>query len=119
MGVGVDLDSFPVWDATALSRIVGDNQATQKRLLDKYLNTAQETVTGMRISAAGADWAQASELAHKLKSSSRSVGAMRLGALCEALERQGRIGAADACATLVPQVLQEFEVVQALVRARG
>ena len=26
---------------------------------------------------------------------------------------------ADACATLVHQVLQEFEVVQALVRARG
>jgi len=114
-----DLNSFPVWDSTALSRIVGDNVATQKRLQGKYLVTAGETVAAIRSGAANAEWPVVAELAHKLKSSSRSVGAMQLGALCEALERQGRAGVGEACAQLAPMVLQGFETVQALIQARG
>lgn len=96
---------------------MGDNQATQSRLLDKYLITAGETVAAIRVSASTGAWVAASELAHKLKSSSRSVGAIRLGALCEALEREGRAGAITPCTTLVPLVLQGFDTVQAQIRA--
>jgi two-component system sensor histidine kinase/response regulator len=115
---GAHWEQFAAWDAMVLPRIVGDNPATQQRLLSKYRITATETVTGIRISAAGADWAEVSELAHKLKSSSRSVGALRLGALCEALEREGRVGAADTCAPLVPLVMQAFDDVLASLDTR-
>jgi len=108
--------ALPVWDASALQRIVGDNQATQTRLLDKYLLTAGETMVGLRNAASAQQWPQAGELAHKLKSSSRSVGAMRLGALCEALEREGRAGSPGTCQALVALVIQGFSEVEARIR---
>ena len=112
-------EGLPVWDPSALQRIVGDNQATQTRLLDKYLLTAGETITGLREAASAAHWPQAGELAHKLKSSSRSVGAMRLGALCEALEREGRAGSPGTSQALVALVIQGFSEVETRIRSRA
>jgi CheY-like chemotaxis protein/HPt (histidine-containing phosphotransfer) domain-containing protein len=112
------VEALPVWDANALKRIVGDNQATQTRLLDKYLLTAGETIASLRNAASASQWPQAGELAHKLKSSSRSVGAMRLGALCEALEREGRAGTPGACQALVALVIQGFSEVETRIRPR-
>jgi hypothetical protein len=86
---------------------------------DKYLLTAGETITGLRDAASAAHWPQASELAHKLKSSSRSVGAMRLGALCEALEREGRAGSPGTCQALVALVIQGFSEVETRIRSRA
>jgi len=97
---------------------VGNNQATQSRLLDKYLLTANETIVALRSAAAADQWPQAGELAHKLKSSSRSVGAMRLGALCEALEREGRAGSPGSCQALVALVIQGFSEVEGRIKSR-
>jgi CheY-like chemotaxis protein len=80
-------DALPLWDPLALQRIVGDNSATQSRLLTKYLATAETTIQEILQALRESEWVQAAALGHKLKSSSRSVGAMQLGALCEALER--------------------------------
>jgi HPt (histidine-containing phosphotransfer) domain-containing protein len=56
-------------------------------------------------------------LAHKLKSSSRSVGAMRLGGLCEALEHAGRSGDDTRCNALTEAVQSAFAEVDALISA--
>jgi signal transduction histidine kinase/CheY-like chemotaxis protein len=103
-----DLSELLVWDAAALVRMVGNNPATHVRLRDKYRATASETVAAMQVAAASAQWAQAADLAHKLKSSSRSVGAMRLGGLCEALERAGRSGDTASCSALAQAVQLSF-----------
>jgi HPt (histidine-containing phosphotransfer) domain-containing protein len=47
------------------------------------------------------DWLAVSATAHKIKSSARTIGALRLGAVCEALEREGKRGNAPQCRTLL------------------
>ena len=110
-----DVSALPAWDASALTRIVGDNPSAHARLLDKYLFTAQETVAAISSSGDSGQWTAVADQAHKLKSSSRSVGAMRLGALCESLERAGRDSKAELCLVLVQSVVQNFAQVQARI----
>ncbi|MDO8707033.1 MAG: Hpt domain-containing protein, partial [Sulfuricaulis sp.] len=50
--------------------------------------------------------------AHKLKSSSRSVGALALGELCAAMEKAGKDGDTAALAALLPQFEQELAGVE-------
>jgi CheY-like chemotaxis protein/HPt (histidine-containing phosphotransfer) domain-containing protein len=112
-----DVSALPVWDASALTRIVGDNRAAHARLLDKYLLTAGETLTTLRSCADACQWTDVADQAHKFKSSSRSVGAMQLGALCESLERAGRGNGGDLVATLVQSVEQCFAQVRSQISA--
>ncbi len=106
------------WDDAALSRIVGDNPAAHVRLLDKFLLTAREALASIQSLAAGAQWAAVADQAHKLKSSARSVGAMELGTLCEALEHEGRGKEAAVCAALVQSVVQSYAQVDTHIRER-
>jgi signal transduction histidine kinase/CheY-like chemotaxis protein len=110
-----DVSALPVWDASALTRIVGDNPTAHARLLDKYLLTAKETVAAIRSNADGGQWIAVADQAHKLKSSSRSVGAMQLGALCESLEHAGRGNKADLCEALVQSVTRYYALVLARI----
>jgi HPt (histidine-containing phosphotransfer) domain-containing protein len=108
---------LPVWDGRALERIVGSHLEAQDRLLKKYLLTAAATVTAMQAAAVAEQWQSIAQLAHKLKSSSRSVGAMRLGSLCEAIEPAGSAGSAGACRSLAALVVQAFDEAQLCIRA--
>jgi CheY-like chemotaxis protein len=112
-----DVSALAVWEAGALTRIVGDNPAAHARLLDKYLLTAGEAIAAMQACASGGQWTGVADQGHKLKSSSRSVGAMQLGALCESLEYAGRANKADMCELLVQSVLQSYT--QVLERIGG
>ena len=110
-----DVHAFALWDNGALKRIVGDNPAAHARLLDKYLLTAGETVATLRACADEANWIGVAEQAHKLKSSSRSVGALQLGALCERLEHAGRGSEAQLCAVLAQSVARSYAQVLARI----
>ena len=110
-----DVSALAVWDANALKRVVGDNPAAHVRLLDKYLLTAKEILAAIRGGAESRRWSDVADQAHKLKSSSRSVGALQLGALCESLERAGRSNNADLCMVLVQSVAQSYEQVVARI----
>jgi HPt (histidine-containing phosphotransfer) domain-containing protein len=57
-------------------------------------------------------------LAHKLKSSSRAVGALQLGELCAALERAGKTQDARALAALIPSFEQEAMRVSRFIQYR-
>jgi HPt (histidine-containing phosphotransfer) domain-containing protein len=57
--------------------------------------------------------------AHKLKSSSRSVGAMQLGALCESLEHAGRENKVDLCGVLLHSVAQCYVQVLAHIAEKS
>lgn len=54
--------------------------------IDSFLTTSPTRVKGIREAAAAANWSMVGAEAHALKSSSRTLGAMALGALCESLE---------------------------------
>jgi HPt (histidine-containing phosphotransfer) domain-containing protein len=96
------------WDATVLTRMVGDNPAMQRRLLEKFLISAEDQVTRIVAAAAIDDTATAGNVAHALKSAARAVGALRLGDLCEQLETAGRAGVGSTCAALAQSLTGTF-----------
>ena len=97
-----------VWDATVLPRMVGDNPAMHRRLLEKFLLSSAEQTGRINAAAAIEDTATAGSLAHALKSASRTVGALQLGELCEALEMAGKAGDAPACTALAQSLNASF-----------
>lgn len=105
---GTTSSDLPIWDATALSRLMGGNSETHNRLLDKFLLRAEETITEINNSVTGSKPGLVANLAHKLKSSARSVGAMQLGELCEQLEDAGRSNDMQTILTLALRLNNDF-----------
>jgi PAS domain S-box-containing protein len=110
-----DCPALPLWDANALQRMVGDRVATRDRLLGSFLQSAGDTVEAIRTAALAGQWSAMAGLAHKLKSSSRAVGAMQLGRLCEALEHAGPD---SSCKNLAEMVIRGFADARACIQAR-
>ncbi|MCW8907922.1 MAG: PAS domain S-box protein [Sedimenticola sp.] len=79
-------------DINVLKQLVGDEKETLQEFLTEYLDSAR-TLSDNILSAFKADDVRhVSAVAHKLKSSSRSVGALALGDLCAGLENAGKEG---------------------------
>jgi DNA-binding response OmpR family regulator/HPt (histidine-containing phosphotransfer) domain-containing protein len=83
-------------DVMVLKGLVGDDPTVVDELLREYLASVRRQTSELRTALAGGDARQVGAIAHKLKSSSRSVGALALGDLCAELENAGR--AADKVA---------------------
>jgi HPt (histidine-containing phosphotransfer) domain-containing protein len=86
-----------IWDDTVLPNMVGNNPAMHHRLLEKFLLSTKEQITRIVAAAAIEDTATAGKIAHALKSAARTVGALQLGDLCEALETAGKAGDVPSC----------------------
>jgi CheY-like chemotaxis protein len=75
-----------VLDTAVLENLVGDDRAVVEALLSDYLGSARELRRDLQTADAGHDIQRLGDLAHRLKSSSRSVGALDLASACQALE---------------------------------
>ena len=89
-----------IWNPATLTGLVGDNPGIHKRLLEKFLVSAEKQVSEITEAAATGDTITLANIAHTLKSGARSVGALRLGALCQTLETAGRAGELATCRDL-------------------
>ncbi|WP_417581952.1 PAS domain S-box protein [Nitrincola sp.] len=101
----------PIDDATALlnpmvlSELVGGDELVMNELLCDYVESVRNHAQTIVQAWQSHDLNQIAGVAHKLKSSSRSVGALRLGELCATLEqtvKSNRSADVEAC-------LQVFE----------
>jgi CheY-like chemotaxis protein/HPt (histidine-containing phosphotransfer) domain-containing protein len=92
--------SFPIWNPASLTALVGDNPAMHKRLLVRFLASADAQVAEITAAAVAGDPATLGRVAHSLKSAARSVGAMRLGELCQDLETAGRAEDVQTCSAV-------------------
>jgi HPt (histidine-containing phosphotransfer) domain-containing protein len=97
-----------IWDATVLTRMVGDNPVMHRRLLEKFLLSAKEQVAHIVAAAAIEESTTVGSVAHALKSAARTVGALQLGELCEALETAGRAGDATLFSALSKELPATF-----------
>ena len=104
-------------DVHVLEQLVGDDPAMINEMLtdfrvsmNKIAAELHEAYQCERLEAVGA-------LAHKLKSSARSVGAMALGEVCEALERMGKNKDAAALADEMPSFEKQVGQVEAFLDA--
>ena len=74
-------------DLKVLKDLVGDDSAILRELLLSYQQSAVQQAAEMREAFNRRDAKQVGAIAHKLKSGSRSVGAIPLGELCAELEK--------------------------------
>jgi PAS domain S-box-containing protein len=101
-----------VWDPLALGLLVGENADLQKQLLAKFLRNAQNQMQALDTARADGNLSGITSLAHTLKSAARTVGAMALGELCEAVEAAGRAGDLQSClehSQAMPDALAQAE----------
>jgi HPt (histidine-containing phosphotransfer) domain-containing protein len=84
-------------DVSVLVALIGDDPQICSNFLQAFRRNATETAAEMKIAYAAGQAAQVGALAHRLKSSARSVGALELGELCDEIEQSGK---ADQVGTL-------------------
>lgn len=81
---------LPTLDTAKLAELIGDDPDMIAELLQDFLVSASAAASEMRNAFAASAWKEVGAVAHRLKSSSRSVGALALGEICEALEEAGK-----------------------------
>ncbi|MCW9088353.1 MAG: PAS domain S-box protein [Gammaproteobacteria bacterium] len=79
-------------DVSVLKQLVGDDRETVLGFLSEYLKTTRKLFQEMKAAFEAGDMGHVSAIAHKLKSSSRSVGALALGDLYAGLQNTGKEG---------------------------
>ena len=95
-------------DVNVLKKLVGDDEEIIRDFLHDFRLSAAKIAAELRTACAAGQAADAGALAHKLKSSSRSVGALALGELCAEMEQAGKAGDMAALAVLLPRFEQEL-----------
>ena len=102
--------SVPV-DVSVLKRVVGDDPAVVRKLLHKFRRSAAVIAAELCSACAAGQTTATGAAAHKLKSSSLSVGALALGELCDAMEQAGKTGQVEALTVLLPRFEAEMAAV--------
>jgi len=90
-----------VWDVQVLVNLVGDDTELQRSVLADFLRLSNVTIGTIHTAIEAGNAKQAGDEAHKLKSSSRTVGAMLLGDCCQKLESAGRADDMQSCLEII------------------
>ena len=104
--------TFAAVDVNVLKALVGDDEATIRDFLHDFRLSAAKIAVELRTACTAGQVADAGALAHKLKSSARSVGALALGELCFEMEKAGKAGDTKALAAALPRFEQELASVE-------
>jgi signal transduction histidine kinase/DNA-binding response OmpR family regulator len=112
-----DQPETPSIDPEAMQRIRETLGESGRYLLNEvigsYLDDTPELLATMRVAVAHGNAGALQAAAHKLKSSSALLAAIRLANLCTELERIACAGTTSGCATLVEQIDAEYAGVAA------
>ncbi|MDO8347917.1 MAG: PAS domain S-box protein [Rugosibacter sp.] len=98
-------------DVDVLRGLVGNETSVVAEFLQDFRVRAATTAAELLAAGASGRFADAGAAAHKLKSSARSVGAIRLGEWCERIEHAGKSGDRAALADLLPGFIVEMNAV--------
>ena len=101
----------PAVDPQFLRETFGDDEELIAEILGDYVEPATANVAEIEAAFEAGDTAAVGAAAHKLKSSSRAVGANALADLCFELEKAGKDGDAERVATLMPDLAPLFQQV--------
>ncbi|MBK6906693.1 MAG: PAS domain S-box protein [Rhodocyclaceae bacterium] len=92
----------PPVDVSVLVAMIGDDPADIREFLNDFRVSAGKIAADIQAAYQQNQPQQVGELAHKLKSSARSVGALALGELCASLEVAGKQSQSAELASQVP-----------------
>ncbi|WP_392482842.1 PAS domain S-box protein [Nostoc sp. C110] len=96
----------------SLRDIVRGDRVVFAELIKCYLTETPRLVQDISTAIANRDAQTIWKVAHQLKSSSASIGAIALAQLCKVLEAQGRSSELENTVELLPQLYQEYEQVK-------
>jgi two-component system sensor histidine kinase/response regulator len=103
-------------DVSVLEKLVGDDPEVIRDFLGDFQLSATKIARALTAAYVHGRPAQASEQAHKLKSSARSMGALALGELCAEIECAGNSnGGSETLTLLMPMFEQELHAVNAFL----
>jgi PAS domain S-box-containing protein len=105
-------------DLRVLEELVGDDAVAVREILAKFRRNADQLSEEIIRSTRAGVASGAVNPAHKLKSGARSIGARRLGDLCEQMERSGETGDTAALSEGLPPLIAELEAVRAALDER-
>jgi PAS domain S-box-containing protein len=80
------LANQPAINIAALTACFGDDKSAQQSFLKYYQEHSKPLIAELAENIANEDWKSVTDLAHKLKSSTRGAGAILLAHYCEKLE---------------------------------
>lgn len=115
-----DPAAAPAIDPAALAQlraVMGDDDDAVDEVIDAFVTSTPNLLAALRIAAGAGDAAGVQGTAHSLKSSSATVGALTLVALCKALEAMGRAGRIEGAREKVAQVEAEYGRVKGALEA--
>ena len=116
MGASQVPSSAPV-QVSALEALVGTNPQLIQEFLDEFAVNAAGLAVELSDACKDLKSDAAAGIAHKLKSSSRSVGALRLADLCAAMEAAGNAGDLAVLRELLPAFQAEIALVEDYLRS--
>ena len=111
---GASPDTVAV-DVNVLKALIGDDGAMVREFLHDFRISAAKIAMELRTACAAGQATAAGALAHKLKSSARSVGALALGELCAGMEKAGKAGDTETLEALLPRFEQELLSVESFI----
>ncbi len=103
-------------DVSVLQEMVGDDPEIVLGLLSDYLESLHHLSQELRSMYAKNDIRQVCAITHKLKSSSRLVGALTLGDLCADIERAGKAEDQSAIDEIMPRFEASVTAVEVEIR---
>ena len=89
------------------------------QVIESYMEDTNSIFAKLKSAIASSDATTMAREAHSLKSTSRSVGALRLGDLAADLEKIGRAGTIEGCAALLDAMMVEYKIVDPALREAG
>lgn len=112
-----DPTRLPVLDDAIVCELRDLMEEDFDELLETFLRDMPRHLRHLQTAIAGDDSMLLWQAAHPLKSSSGSVGALRLSALAEQLEKAGRSGTAASAAPLLGRLQDTAEQTRAALQA--
>jgi HPt (histidine-containing phosphotransfer) domain-containing protein len=118
----VTIDDEPILDDGVIAELresTGGDDDFVRELVEAYVSEATGYLEAMTAAAEVADPAAIVRPAHTLKSSSATLGAMRLAAISREIEEAGRAGRTDDLAADVEQAQATWNATLAALTAAG
>lgn len=105
-------------DWRVLRKLANGKPEKFRRFALRFLDSTSAGLDQMRDAAAAGDSQALHGLGHKFKSPARSIGALRFGDLCQALEDAGNLGEIERARGLVAALRQMFARLRLQVEGR-
>lgn len=97
-------------DLAAALELMGNDRELYESVLETYLESFSDIVTELVFAAEHGDMESVTRCAHSIKSTSRTVGGMRLGDVAAQLEACGKSASRNSVTEYIEIVKREFEV---------